>query len=141
MMVRFSSMARAIMVLRAPSPDESRSVTAVRISGLTPAEATGAVFRVCGSTRATRDKPETAARHRDPARFLEQLVPVARAHDERVDPGEHGVDAVQIGDPVLRLPAFRHVLGDAGEAHDAVRFVVDRETLSTRSSGWRLPAG
>src|ERR1700721_1960494 len=53
---------------------------------------------------------ECARFNRNLARFLEQRVPIVHANDQRIDAAQHGVDATQASDPVLRLQSMGDVL-------------------------------
>src|SRR3984957_3671658 len=54
---------------------------------------------------------ECARFNRSPARLPEQRFPIVHAYDQRIDTAQHGVDAIQASDPVLRL----HSMGDVSK--------------------------
>src|ERR1700719_2633999 len=54
---------------------------------------------------------ECARLNRSPARLPEQCFPIVHTYDQRIDTAQHGVDAIQASDPVLRL----HSLGDVSK--------------------------
>src|ERR1700736_3758664 len=54
---------------------------------------------------------ECARFNRSPARLPEQRFPIVYAYDQRIDTAQHGVDAIQASDPVLRL----HSMGDVSK--------------------------
>ena len=80
---------------------------ALRSSSSLPAEATGTIIIALRSTHTDQGHAEAAFNHRDAARLPEQLVAIAHAHDQRVDAAQHGVDAVEEGDPGLPPPCAR----------------------------------
>src|SRR3989304_6175578 len=73
------------------------------------------VFHLMNTTglRLTIDRSSLAralalrpAPHPDPARLPEPLVPVAHAHDQRVDAAQHGIHAIEALDAGFRAQAL-----------------------------------
>ncbi|MEA3221080.1 MAG: hypothetical protein OZX49_02199 [Immundisolibacter sp.] len=63
----------------------------------------------------------------DAARLPEQLVPVAHAHDQRIDAAEHCVHAVQAADSVIRFLAYGDVRGETCDAYNPAGGIADRK--------------
>ena len=70
--------------------------------------------------------PEQPLLHRDAAHLLEQFVAVAQAHNRLADLAGNRVQAVQLRDPALGLPARSDVLGDEFDLHRRAAAVADR---------------
>ncbi len=65
--------------------------------------------------------PEPARLDRDPARLAEQLVAFAHTHDQRVDPAQDGVHAIQPPDLLVGPLSLGDVAGDSDDQRAAFR--------------------
>ena len=74
----------------------------------------------------------------DAARFAKQFAPVANAHDGRIDPAEHGLNAAQAGDAFLLHAPLRNVAGHPAVADEGLVLIQQRQCIDVQPANAAL---